>query len=522
MATQPRIAPVDPDSGFGFNAKLPAAQQAARRYSYRMVREVSQETRRALKSIVARGIREGIPPYDLARLIVGTPGNPGLIGLTVSQSNAVLNYRESLINQGRSAAQVERMASRYAKRKLIQRGQAIARTETMRALNAGMTESWKQAQAAGLLRKNANIEWMVSPDDRLCDLCMGMEGEVAPVGGVFKGNYFPPAHPMCRCTVGITANSLRGGQAPFVRGPEGLVPRPPTILPPRTAVVRAPKAARKAQQPRDVSQEPLAKLIRGEDPTGFAWQDKSFQNVVLRQSNDFVASTIQKSVASASERLSKLGLDARLGGKRLPLSFSRRMDATGVFRYRYNASQGLQRSMVLNPDADAFIMRGESYSRTHRSFFATPTAQGVVEHEAGHALHWNRLMEMGQKSFPTDKGNAVRAAARFWDTKMTAEEVRVASKVSRYAAADADRAEFIAETFSGLVDGKTYGDDVMAQYRRFLGPQIESIPSTIRAPASMREAIRTLGPEPAKKWSSEWVQWKADEEAILQRYGVIG
>ena len=43
-----------------------------------------------------------------------------------------------------------------------------------------------------------------------------------------------------------------------------------------------------------------------------------------------------------------------------------------------------------------------------------------------------------------------------------------ARKVSEYE--PASPAEFVAETFAGLLDGKTYSDDVMALYKKYGGP----------------------------------------------------
>lgn len=89
------------------------------------------------------------------------------------------------------------------------RAETIARTETMRASNRGQTELWDQATDAGLLTGDEEKEWIVTPDDRLCAVCEPMDGETVPLTGRFTLNTGervdePPAHPNCRCTIGLS------------------------------------------------------------------------------------------------------------------------------------------------------------------------------------------------------------------------------------------------------------------------------------------------------------------------------
>lgn len=88
-----------------------------------------------------------------------------------------------------------------------ERAEVIARTETMRASNEGQLEAWDQATEAGLLTGDEQKEWIVTPDDRLCPICEPMEGATAGLSDDFNvdGDHIdaPPAHPRCRCTVGL-------------------------------------------------------------------------------------------------------------------------------------------------------------------------------------------------------------------------------------------------------------------------------------------------------------------------------
>jgi SPP1 gp7 family putative phage head morphogenesis protein len=87
------------------------------------------------------------------------------------------------------------------------RAETIARTETMRAANEGQIEAWQQAAETGLLTGNESTEWITTPDDRLCPICEPLDGQTTALGGTFEVDgdrvSSPPAHPRCRCTVGL-------------------------------------------------------------------------------------------------------------------------------------------------------------------------------------------------------------------------------------------------------------------------------------------------------------------------------
>jgi hypothetical protein len=87
-------------------------------------------------------------------------------------------------------------------------------------------------------------------------------------------------------------------------------------------------------------------------------------------------------------------------------------------------------------------------------FFADPTPQGVLIHELGHFAHWRRL---GMEPY--------LALAR---RRLSGPERATAHTVSPYAATDP--CEFVAETFTGLSAGRTYGADVLTLYVKFGGP----------------------------------------------------
>lgn len=93
------------------------------------------------------------------------------------------------------------------------RADLIARHETMLAAGEGQRQAWAQAEDEGLLTGDEQRGWIVTPDEKLCPICEGLEDKVADLDGVYvsdDGDEYdgPPAHVLCRCSEGIVA--LRG------------------------------------------------------------------------------------------------------------------------------------------------------------------------------------------------------------------------------------------------------------------------------------------------------------------------
>ncbi|MGE3276735.1 MAG: phage minor head protein [Vicinamibacterales bacterium] len=184
-----------------FDLVNPRAVEAAETLTADLVREIGEQTRRAIRSVVARSIREGIPPRVAAREI------RTLVGLTERQAMAVINYRFSLLEGGASPTAVQKAAERYAARLLRQRALLIARTETIRAGRIGRHTAWREAREAGLIPPGARKRWVVTPDDKLCPICAPLgppdpaEAELdQPFETALGSVDGPPLHPACRCT----------------------------------------------------------------------------------------------------------------------------------------------------------------------------------------------------------------------------------------------------------------------------------------------------------------------------------
>lgn len=179
-----------------FDVRDPRFEAAVREHQARLVREVTDQTRRAIALIVADAYRRGLHPYDFAPRVRAT------VGLTSRQSLAVLNRARGMQQQGVKRSRVTREAEAYAARLRRHRSISIARTETIRAANTGRIHGYRQAAERGLVPARALLEWDATLDRRVCAVCRGLDGLQAPLdGSAFDGMPQPPAHPMCRCTV---------------------------------------------------------------------------------------------------------------------------------------------------------------------------------------------------------------------------------------------------------------------------------------------------------------------------------
>jgi len=182
-----------------FDMRNPFAEQAAITHRARLVRDVSTATQKGIANLVRKGLAEGIPPRDLAKLV------KPMIGLTNNQASAALNLRKTLLKHGVSKEVTSKTVGRYIEKKLRERAETIARTETIRASNAGTQAAWSEARERGLIRVGGEPrEWIAAYSERTCPICQALDGETVPFDAVFSnGSMYPPAHPRCRCAVGL-------------------------------------------------------------------------------------------------------------------------------------------------------------------------------------------------------------------------------------------------------------------------------------------------------------------------------
>ena len=149
---------------FEFDVTNPKAKAWIEEHSTELIKDISETTRESLKDIITSAFEDGRTVDDIA---------------------------EDIFDLVENEARAER----------------IARTETMYASNEGQSLLWDQAVEEGLLTGKERQVWITTPDDRLCPICEPMEGVEIALDGEFdvdgEGIDGPPAHPNCRCTVGL-------------------------------------------------------------------------------------------------------------------------------------------------------------------------------------------------------------------------------------------------------------------------------------------------------------------------------
>ncbi len=235
---------------FRFGVRNPEAERFIREHSAQLVTAVVEDQRAGIRSALAEGLSRGANPRTTALEIVGRVNRAtgsrtgGLIGLTSVQSRAVANARSELVSgdpamlraylrRGRrdrrfdrtieaaireekpiSATMVEKIVGRYSDGLLKLRGDMIARSETMTALNGSRNEAMRQAIASGRVDARDVVKrWIATHDGRtrfthrvLHGQEVGFDGVfTSPSGAVlrFPGDPSAPAseHVGCRCTL---------------------------------------------------------------------------------------------------------------------------------------------------------------------------------------------------------------------------------------------------------------------------------------------------------------------------------
>lgn len=256
--------PVFNEARFAFNRLNPALITWLENYNLELIRDVNRKTIESVRAVLVEGMTAGRNPIDQARRI------KQVVGLTPNQAKAVATYRKELENfhLKRSAKRwglgnerskqsgvevqtldakgkpkdgievrrlrdqrydgmlqramenrkpippekIDAMVDRYQERMIQNRARTIARAESMRALNAGSEEAWRQAVGEGkfdgsLVRKF----WKESKSERECEECKSI-ARSQPKRGIPMGASFvskksgrsyrsAPAHPNCLCVV---------------------------------------------------------------------------------------------------------------------------------------------------------------------------------------------------------------------------------------------------------------------------------------------------------------------------------
>ena len=232
LATLPKINPATGTTLIiRFQGRHLRAEQIISRLAGDLITEITAGQKDVIKKTLELALKAGRNPKTTALDLVGRISKRtgrregGLIGLTSQEAGWVENYRIKLIDEDRAQDHIDRMVSRYENKTLLRRGERIARTETLSAMNAGRDEAMHQLIDSGeVSAKSVTGEWDSAGDSHVRDSHASMDGQKRPLGQPFQS---PTGallmHPgdrglgaraedvlQCRCYKKITVDWLAG------------------------------------------------------------------------------------------------------------------------------------------------------------------------------------------------------------------------------------------------------------------------------------------------------------------------
>ncbi len=180
-----------------FNLINPYAVQYAETHLVDLVTPFKADAKELIAKFVSIAVSGETTPQGAAKDI------KDLIGLDARRVQAADNFWRTLVEQDVPDKDIARRVGKYMDSLLRQRAEVIARTETMRAANAGQREAWNVAAGKGLIDKADYVRvWKVTWDERLCDECEPLDDTSVGMDEEFdEGD--PPLHPNCRCTINL-------------------------------------------------------------------------------------------------------------------------------------------------------------------------------------------------------------------------------------------------------------------------------------------------------------------------------
>ena len=160
---------------------------AAEKLCAKLVKEVTAETKKGIRTYISAGIKEGKSMPKIAKEL-----RP-LVGLTKNQTESIMNYRKLLEDKDKfprlTQTTINRKVQRYSDKTHRRRMATIARTETARAQNIGYVQGLEEVGVK-------QTEFSASPD--ACEICEGLDGTIYLVGEAVG---IIPQHPNCRCAM---------------------------------------------------------------------------------------------------------------------------------------------------------------------------------------------------------------------------------------------------------------------------------------------------------------------------------
>jgi SPP1 gp7 family putative phage head morphogenesis protein len=190
-----------------FNKTNPNSLAFARRRAGELITSIDTLTRESIRRAIIDAFNEQLDYRATARRI------KNVVGLHPRWADAVTKFEKDefarLLKRGLkeevARSQAMDRASRYSDSLKSKRATMIARTEIQIAQNEGRQEGWNQAAEQGYVDVESQKMWIIAQDERTCDICSELDGEIVPWDGTFSSGDETPGrvHPNCRCTMVI-------------------------------------------------------------------------------------------------------------------------------------------------------------------------------------------------------------------------------------------------------------------------------------------------------------------------------
>jgi SPP1 gp7 family putative phage head morphogenesis protein len=190
-----------------FNKTNPNSLAFAQRRAGELIVSIDSLTRNSVRQAIIDAFNEQLDYRATARRI------KNVVGLHPQWAKAVTNFEKkefdrlvkSGIKEATARARAIERSTRYADSLKSKRATMIARTEIQIAQNEGRQEGWNQAAEQGYVDAEAQKMWVIAQDERTCDICNELDGEIVPWNETFSSGHETPGrvHPNCRCTMVI-------------------------------------------------------------------------------------------------------------------------------------------------------------------------------------------------------------------------------------------------------------------------------------------------------------------------------
>lgn len=170
-----------------------------------------QAVRQAVQAAVAKG---GVSPATVRAVRQS-------IALTARQTKTLDKFRAKLKAEGLKGQRLTKAVLAESKRMLDERARFIAEEETAKAMAMAQRVAWGALAQTGRINRKWLKLWVTMRDKDVCVVCEDLDGETAPLDGLFDDEFYgpPEPHKKCRCRLMLVAPDGKrerheGGNAP--------------------------------------------------------------------------------------------------------------------------------------------------------------------------------------------------------------------------------------------------------------------------------------------------------------------